>query len=533
MKEATKIEKSSLKVDSILTIVPVAVVAVLCIILTLLPGTFENALPLVQSFIVNDIGFVYMIADIVFIAIALWVAFSKYGNIKLGNLEKPRYNTLSWAGMIFSSTMAADMLYWAMIEWIFYYQSAPFGIDPASRTVAQTQSIVSSYPLFHWGPMSWIWFVFPAVIVGFMMFVKKRSNETISEACRPVFGNRVDGWVGKIIDLFCITSIIIACGIFFRIGTPVITSLISNLTGLPDNHLVTVTVVLITAVIYTFATIAGMKAIKIVSDTSVLFYVTVALIYFFCGPMRFIIESAFSSLGYIAQNYFVMSTWTDPLRVTADAGGVGFPQQWTVYFNANWLSVMCSVPFFIAKISEGRTLRNTIVGGVIGGVTATWFSFVIYGNYSIFQQMTGVADYLAMAEAGYTEAQIIVEIVKTLPVASIVTVLTIWTMIGLFATTFDANCLVLGGFCQRNRKLGQSPSKGILLFWALVIAIVPISMTLADTVLSQLQTIMVLIAIPMLILLVIMTVGFFRDLKKIDINVYDPQKEIDTAIFDD
>ena len=205
-----------------------------------------------------------------------------------------------------------------------------------------------------------------------------------------------------------------------------------------------------------------MKAIQLVSDVTMVLYIVLIAMFLVFGPVRYIVETAVTSIGFVVQHYPTMATWLDPLRLTAsEPGGAGFPQSWTVYFNANWLVNMCSVPFFIAKISEGRTMKKTILGGLAGGVGATYCSFIVFGNYSIFRQMSGIADYAKMAANGATESQIITEIIKTLPMAGIVMVLFIITMIGLFATTFDANSLILAGFCQRNRKLGQEPSKGM------------------------------------------------------------------------
>jgi len=529
-----KTKDPSFKVSWGLTIIPVALVILLSVAITLTPGSFDNALTILQGIFINDLGSSYIIFNLVCLGIAIYVAFSKYGNIKLGDIDKPRYKTLTWIGMIFTSTMAADMLYWAMIEWIYYYQSDCFGIAASARTVAQTQDIISSYPLFHWGVMSWIYFILPGAIVGFMMFVKKRPNETISEACRPVLGKHVDGFAGKFIDMLCLLSCTLSLPIFIRIGTPVITSLCANVFGVPDNGMTNAVIIIIIAAIYTAATVIGMKAIQLVSDVTMVLYIVLIAMFLVFGPVRYIVETAVTSIGFVVQHYPTMATWLDPLRLTAsEPGGAGFPQSWTVYFNANWLVNMCSVPFFIAKISEGRTMKKTILGGLAGGVGATYCSFIVFGNYSIFRQMSGIADYAKMAANGATESQIITEIIKTLPMAGIVMVLFIITMIGLFATTFDANSLILAGFCQRNRKLGQEPSKGMRLFWALLIAIIPIAMSFAGTSLSQLKIIMVIAAYPMMILLIIMLVGFFRDLKKVDMDKYDPKVGIDPAIFDD
>ena len=41
----------------------------------------------------------------------IYMAFSQYGRIQLGQIEKPLYSSFQWGTMIFTSTMAADILF--------------------------------------------------------------------------------------------------------------------------------------------------------------------------------------------------------------------------------------------------------------------------------------------------------------------------------------------------------------------------------------------------------------------------------------
>ena len=82
-------------------------------------------------------GSFYIILGLAIILIAVGLAFSRYGSIRLGNTEKPRYSTFSWGAMIFTSTMAADILYWSLIEWCYYYTATPFAME--NMTLAQRQ----------------------------------------------------------------------------------------------------------------------------------------------------------------------------------------------------------------------------------------------------------------------------------------------------------------------------------------------------------------------------------------------------------
>ena len=139
-------------------------------------------------------------------------------NIRLGKLKKPRYSTFTWGAMIFTSTMAADILYWSLCEWSYYYSETPFAME--GMTLAQKQDWASSYPLFHWGPIPWAFYILPAAAYGYMMHVKKSPRQRMSEACRPILGDRVDGKLGKAIDLFAIIGLLAATATTFRHRNP-------------------------------------------------------------------------------------------------------------------------------------------------------------------------------------------------------------------------------------------------------------------------------------------------------------------------
>lgn len=522
------------RMNPYITWIPIIFVLVLAFSMTLFPEAFGTVLFTAQEIMVNDLGVIMIVLDLVCIILGIYWALSKYGKIKLGNLEKPKYSNLSWGGMIFTSTMAADLIYWALFEWIYYYTESPLGIDAQTRSVSQTRDIVSAYSLFHWGPLNWIFAILPGAVYAFMFYVKKRSKENISEACRPVLGKRVDGWVGILIDILCVVANFMCCSIWLRVGVPIMTSLASAIFGTPDSTAMQIVILVIIWLIYTVVTVIGMKAVKIISDIGMYLYIAILAIFFLFGPIRYIVESSVTSIGYVAQNYISMSTWMDPLRLTAQTeGGMGFPQNWTVFFIANCLIAISVVPFFIAKISEGRTIRNVILGGLFAGCLGTCSSFLVMSNFAIYQQMTGVKDYISMVKDGMTEAQVIVEVVRTIPISTILIVIILVCMTFLFVTTLDAYTLVISGFTQCNRQCGQETDLKSRFFVAVVLYITPISVTLVNTSLEQMKALITLTAYPMGVLLIIILIGFHRDLKKIDMDHYDPKKGIDPEIFKD
>ena len=86
----------------------------------------------------------------------------------------------------------------------------------------------STYPLFHWGPIPWSFYIILAVSFGFMIHVRRRSKQKYSEACRPLLGKRVDGFWGKVIDLTAVFALLAGTATTFSLATPLLSMAISR-----------------------------------------------------------------------------------------------------------------------------------------------------------------------------------------------------------------------------------------------------------------------------------------------------------------
>ena len=120
--------------------------------------------------------------------------------------------------MIFTSTMAADILFYSLCEWALYAN------EPQIEAMGGIQKWASTYPLFHWGPTAWSFYIVLAVAFGFMLHVRGREKQKFSEACRPLLGNRVDGWLGKAIDLIAVLALLAGTATTFSMATPLLSA---------------------------------------------------------------------------------------------------------------------------------------------------------------------------------------------------------------------------------------------------------------------------------------------------------------------
>jgi len=490
------------QIDLISMIVPLAGILFLCGLFMVMPEQSKLMLTTIRAFLGDDMGLYYILLGIFSLGATMYMAFSKYGEIKLGNIEKPIYNTFSWGTMIFTSTMAADILFYSLCEWALYVP------EPYVAQLGSVQVWAPTFPLFHWGPIAWSFYIVLAVSFGFMLHIKGRTKQKFSEACRPILGDKVDGITGRIIDLIAIFSLLAGTATTFSLATPLLSAALAHVLKIQVTAILTISVLLLICIVYTVAVLIGMKGILKLAVFNVYLFV-ILLLYFLIGggETRYILETGVASIGNLVQNFIGLSTWTDPLRQDS------FPQSWTIYYWAYWMAWCVATPFFIGMISKGRTVRNTVLGAYCWGLAGTFNSFIILGNYGLAQQMKHGLDVAGEIAGGAPISATIIKIFDTLPLTTLGLILLVVTMIIFYATTFDALTLVISSYSYKELKAGDVPNKLIRAFWAIMFILFPIALIFSENSLNNLQSVSIIAAFPIGIVVIMIVTSFFKDAK--------------------
>lgn len=490
------------KIDWLTTFIPFIGVAILCALFMLIPEGSKDVLEAIRKFIGDDCGIYYAILGVGVFWLSIWTAFSKYGKIRLGNLEKPQYGNLIWGAMIFTSALAADIMFYSLSEWAMYAS------DPHVKAMGDMQKWVPTFPLFHWGPIAWCFHMILAVCFGFMIHIRKRERQRFSEACRPIFKDKMDGWLGRFIDIIAILAMLAGIATTFSLATPLLSAAICQVFGIPDNIYLSIFILLIIAIIYTMAVWFGMKGISKMAKWCIYFFFAfLAYILFLGGEIRYILETGFESIGNLIQNFISLSTTLDPLRKTS------FPQNWTLFYWAYWMAWTIGTPFFIGIISKGRTIRNTIIGGYGWALAGTFTSFIIIGNYGLAQQMKHGLDVVGLIDAGGTYYEAILKILGTLPFPSIAMLLLVITMIMFYATSFDTLTLIASIYSYKRLGSDEEPHKAIRTMWAVIFILFPIGLIFSENSMYGLQSVSIIAAFPIGIIICMMIYSFFKDAK--------------------
>lgn len=499
------ITRSKRKIDWVITLLPLTIIIGLCILFFLLPEQSNKILSQIRFFLGDTFGTYYLAVGLGIFALSLYISLSKYGSIVLGNPdEKPKFSFFSWGAMMFTCGLAADILFYSFSEWILY------ATDSHIKEMGSIQDWAGVYPLFHWSFIPWGFYLVLAVAFGFMLHVKQRNRQKYSEACRPILGKHTDGWVGRIIDLLAVFALLAGTATTFSVATPLMATLIGELLHIQVSRtVVNIIILLITCIVYTYSLLHGFKGINLLAKICIYMFFGFLLIVLLCGgETRYIIETGFASLGNMIQNFIGLSTYTDPLRTS------NFPQNWTIYYWAYWMVWCVAAPFFIGRISQGRTVRQTILGGYVFGVGSTLVSFVVLGNYSMGMQVNGMANFIGQYKKTGDLYGVIVSIIKTLPCAPVIMIIVLITMIAFYATSFDS--IAFTASCYSYHRLGENeqPNKIIQLMWCVLLILLPIALLFADSSMSNLQSVSIIAAFPIGIVIILIAISFIKDSKK-------------------
>ncbi len=485
-------------------LIPFAIVICLMAVFIINPIESKETVDVLRGFFGDTIGIYYPILAISCVICCLYIAMTpKYGNINLGGADianRPAYSNFKWGTMIFTSTMAADIMFYSLIEWALY------GGEQHVQDLGGTQMWAPTFTLFHWGPLAWGFYVILAVCFAFMIHVRRRERQRFSEACRPLLGRKVDGFWGKIIDITAIFAIVCATATTFSLATPLLTNALGNVFNFEATTTTTILVLLLICSVYTITVLSGLKGISNLAEIcSYLFFAILLYFLFLGGETGYILETGVQSIGNLAQNFIGLSTYMDPMREN------GFAQNWTVYYWAYWLVWCVATPFFIALISKGRTIRNVVFGSFGWGLAGTYMSFIILGNYGLAQQMKHGVDAIGFISNGGEMHDAILMIFDTLPLPALALILLVITMIAFYSTTLDGITYVTSSYSYKQITPEEEPSKRIRGFWSIMLILLPIALLFAQNSLYSLQGVTIIAAFPVGIMLTMIVWSFFKD----------------------
>jgi BCCT family betaine/carnitine transporter len=207
------------------------------------PAESSAFLESLYAYISHKFGVLYLLAGVAAVGFLLWLAFSRFGNIRLGDVDdQPEFSELSWIGMLFCAGIGAGLLVWCGVEWAFYYDAPPYGVEPRSVEAAEW---ASTYGLFHWGFTAWAIYCLPAVAIAYPYYSKKLDVLRFSVCCHWFLKGKEHGPTARAIDLLFMIAMLGGAASSLGFSSPMIAETLAWLFNVEANDKLEIFVVFI------------------------------------------------------------------------------------------------------------------------------------------------------------------------------------------------------------------------------------------------------------------------------------------------
>ena len=448
-------------------------------------------------------GWFIMLSVSAMLLVSVWLAFSRYGRIKLGrDDDEPEFSTVSWLSMLFAAGMGVGLLFWGAAEPITHFLLIRDYVP--ENTAAGYALFVTN---FHWGLHAWAIYAVTALAIAYFSF-RKGCPTLISAPIRYTLGSapwvRVTGWLS---DLLAIYAIAIGLGGSVAMGVFQVQSGIESLFSSEKTGLgMTMAIFAVLCLSYILPlTVDLSRGMARLSNTAMAIAGGLVAFVLLTGPTGFLMSGITEAIGgYIAgvlPHGFRTFTFFDE-RVT------DWFSAWTLTYMVWWLAWAPFVGVFIARISKGRTIREFILGVVIVPTIFSILWFGVFGGMGFFEALrtdTPVVE-VVKSDVGNTTFFLL----DLLPLSILTTTATIVAAFLFIVTSVVSAAWVLAMFSTGG---DLDPSTKVKLIWGVILGALGLVMILSGSI-DAVKSIIALGALPFVFIVLLLVMCLLKTLKK-------------------
>lgn len=474
--------------------ISVALIASFVLFGVLFPDQLEASLSATQSFMFETFGWYFQIIVTSFFIFSVYLALSKYGNITLGDPgEKPEFSRPVWFAMLFSAGIGIGLFFYGVSEPVAHFSSPPQGEGGGPGDVVGGVT----YTWINWGIYAWSVYAIVALALALQQF-RYKAPGLFSTTLRPVLGKSMNGPWGNAVDIVAVFATLFGVAASLGLGSQQINSGLNYLFDIPINPWIQLVIMsVITVIFVTSATTGIQRGIKYLSTLNITISGMFLLFMFIVGPTLFLLNTFVSSLAHYAQVMVPMALRMSPV----DAQEAAWTQAWTIFYWAWWISWTPFVGMFIARVSRGRTIREFIFGVIFAPSLVTFFWFAVVGGNGIYLEL-----YDGINISGQPLETALFNVLEYLPFSALVSVLTMFILVIFFVTTADSATFVLG---MQTSGGDLNPSIRIKVLWGFIF-VAATSILLFAGGLGAFQTMIVISALPLSVIMILMAIGIMK-----------------------
>lgn len=484
---------TNIKKDSVFII---SLILSVCVVFTgiILPNEFKNITTKIFSIILNNGSFIYIVTMFLMVVFAIFLAISKYGNIRLGkDDDRPEFSNLSWFSMLFGAGMGIGLVFFGAIEPMKHF-IAPIGAQ-AGSSEAITFAMQQSY--IHWGLHPWAAYSIMGLALAYFQF-RKDAPGLISSIFLPILGKEgIKGPIGKTIDILAVFTTVTGIATSLGMGTMQIAGGLEYIFNINNTINLQIGIIVVASILYILSSTSGLdKGIKILSNINLSLAGAILIGVILIGPKLDMLNNLQNGMFAYLTEFVSQSLYMDPSKQW-----IG---QWRVFYWAMWIAWIPFVGIFIARISKGRTIREFVIGVTVAPAIACIIWFTVFGTLGI-----NLGASFANSATKVTELALF-EVFSKYPFGQLLSIIAMILICTFFISSADSASYVLGMFTSGGNLNPSTFKKAI---WGIVQAALAVALLLSGG-LETLQMVSIISAFPFTIIVMIGMISIIKALRK-------------------
>ncbi len=492
------------------------------VVFTALNVKFANEIySAIRGWIESALNWYYVIALVITLFVCFYLMVSKFGKIRLGTDDsRPEFSNFSWFAMLFSAGVGIGILFFGIAEPMFYfdntqpwkYPNNPFA-DLAGHTAMTEQRAVAAMRVtyYHWGFHAWSLYVIVGLCLAYFGF-RKKLPLTLRSSLYPIIGDRIYGPIGHAVDLLAVFGTVFGVATSLGLGVTQMAAGLNYLFGIDPGIVTQVILIAVISVVATLSAVSGVgNGIRIISEWNIWLSIALLAFFLFGGPFNWLMGFFITTAGDYLWNFVPMG-----FQIFNEKGASAWQGGWTIFYWGWWISWAPFVGMFIARISRGRTIREFMLGVMLVPTTIAFFWLCIFGGSAMYLELNaangvGTAGIADLVRNWDLPGALYGTIDKVTPVnwlnwifAALATVL----LATWFITSSDSGTLVITTMLSMG---DDNPPQRFRIVWGMGEGFVAAILLLAGG-LGALQTASIAAALPVSVILLLMTYGVLKSL---------------------
>ncbi|WP_313236641.1 BCCT family transporter [Sporosarcina ureae] len=462
------------------------------------PVHFEEITSAGKAFVASTFGWYYMLIMTALLLLSIFMIFSPYGKIRLGkDTDRPQFSTITWIAMLFSAGMGIGLVFYGAAEPLSHY-AVPATEDPLTPA-AFKESMRKTF--LHYGLHIWALYGMVALALAYFQF-RKGEPGLISTTLKPIFGEKVKGPLGTVIDVLAVFATAFGVATSLGLGAVQINAGLDYLFGFTIGIQSQVIIVTVVTVLFIGSAWSGLsRGIRYLSNINLILAVALLGLILILGPTLLIFNMFTDSVGGYFTNLIDMSMGTAPLN----GENRGWLDGWTIFYWAWWISWSPFVSMFIARVSKGRTIREFMAGVLLVPSFFGFLWFSTFGTTAIEMQNNGVADL-----ASLNIEVVAFEMFHAMPFSLVLSLFAILLVTSFFITSADSATYVLG---MQSTYGSLTPPNSVKVVWGIIVSTIALILLSAGGLLA-LQNTIIIAALPFSFVILLMMYALFKSMNE-------------------